>query len=112
MNIIGSQTNQQINSIIPNNEIYRYFLYLQMTLSYELLHSMASGGTATFNLNTGNFAKIEIIKPSSMVLEEFHHLVEPEFNKIFSNQKQICTLQSLRDTLLSKLMSGEIRVAI
>ena len=83
-----------------------------MKSSYDELHAMASGGTATLNLNTGNFSKMEIIKPDSDILEIFHKLVEPKFNKIFSNQKQIRTLESLRDTLLPKLMSGEIRVAI
>ena len=110
MNVIESQTNQQINSIIPNKDIYRYFLYLYMQSSYDELHAMASGGTATLNLNTGNFSKMEIINPNPDILEEFHNLVEPKFNKIFSNQKQIRTLQSLRDTLLPKLMSGEVRV--
>jgi type I restriction enzyme S subunit len=81
-----------------------------MQSSYDELHAMAGGGTATLNLNTGNFSKMEIINPNSDILEEFDNLVEPKFNKIFSNQKQIRALQSLRDTLLPKLMSGEIRV--
>ncbi len=111
MNIIQSQTNQQINSIIPTQENHRYFLFLLMKSSYDLLHSMASGGTATLNLNTGNFSKMMILKPYNDVLDNFHNLVEPEFNKIYSNQKQIRALQSLRDTLLPKLMSGEVRMA-
>jgi type I restriction enzyme S subunit len=36
--------------------------------------------------------------------------VEPYFDKIFINQIQIRTLEKLRDTLLPKLMSGEVRV--
>ena len=111
MNIVESQTNQQINSIIPSKDVYRYFLYLYMKASYDELHAMASGGTATLNLNTGSFSKTEVIKPNLNILEKFHNMVETKFNKIFSNQKQIRTLQSLRDTLLPKLMSGEVRIA-
>jgi len=110
MNIIESQTNQQINSIVPKEEYYRYFLYLFMKSSYDLLHAMASGGTATLNLNTGNFQKMEVLRPNDTTLNDFHILVEPQFNKIFANQKQIKTLENTRDTLLPKLMSGEVRI--
>jgi len=112
INIIESQTNQQINSIIPKEDNYRYYLYLFMKLSYDLLHAMASGGTATLNLNTGNFQKMNILKPNDKSLDDFHTLVEPQFNKIFANQQQIKTLENLRDTLLPKLMSEEVRVKI
>ena len=112
MNIIESQTNQQINSTIPNKDIYRYFLYLFMQSSYDLLHAMASGGTATLNLNTGDFSKMEILKPDDETLQKFHQIVEPTFDKIFINSKQIQILENLRDTILPKLLSGEIRVDI
>ena len=110
MNIIESQTNQQINSIIPKQENFRYFLYLYMKSSYDLLHAMASGGTATLNLNTGDFKKMGVMKPDEGTLDNFHALVEPQFNKIFKNQQQIKTLENMRDTLLSKLISGEVRI--
>ena len=110
MNAFESQTNQQINSIIPNKEIYRYYLYLVMNNLKEELAALASGGTATLNLNTGNFSRIMILYPQDKKLENFHNLVKPLFEKIFANQTQIRTLETLRDTLLPKLMSGEVRV--
>ena len=112
INAKESQTNQQINSIIPQKDYYRYFLYLTMKSSYDLLHSMASGGTATLNLNTGNFSKIPVQYPGDNVLVAFQREVEPYFDKIFINQTQIRTLEKLRDTLLPKLMIGEVRVSI
>ncbi|MHA1280131.1 MAG: restriction endonuclease subunit S [Candidatus Helarchaeota archaeon] len=110
MNILESQTNQQINSIIPKKPEYRHFLFLHMRRSTDLLTAMASGGTATLNLNTGNFSKIIVNFPGEDLLFNFHNLIEPVFNKIFNNQSQIKTLEKLRDTLLPKLMSGEVRV--
>ena len=107
---VECQTNQQINSIIPRKDEYRYYLYLQMKSSYDLLHAMASGGTATLNLNTGNFSKIEVLLPEEEELKEFHNKVEPIFDKIYKNEQQIRTLEKMRDTLLPKLMSGEIKV--
>ena len=76
----------------------------------EELVAMASGGTATLNLNTGNFKKIPILLPSDEELNAFHKEVKAFFDKIYTNQTQIRTLTSLRDTLLPKLMSGEVRV--
>lgn len=106
-----SQTNQQINSIVPEKDEYRYFLFLFMKSSYDLLHAMASGGTATLNLNTGNFSTIAIPFPGDTLLEDFHKIATPIFQKIFKSQMQIRTLEKLRDNLLPKLMSGEVRVA-
>jgi len=110
MNTIESQTNQQINSIIPKKDHYRYFLYLTMKSSYDLLNSMASGGTATLNLNTGDFANIPTLYPGNDTLIAFQGSVETYFNKIFANQSLINSLETLRDTLLPKLMSGAVRV--
>ena len=45
-------------------------------------------------------------------VQEFNHLVTPNFSKINQNKKQIQTLEKLRDNLLPKLMSGEVRVAL
>lgn len=109
MNAFPSQTNQQINSIIPDDQ-YRYYLYCEMKNSYDLLHAMASGGTATLNLNTGNFSKIPVLQPDEETIEKFNEIVSPKFDKIFENQTQIRTLTALRDTLLPKFMSGEVRV--
>jgi type I restriction enzyme S subunit len=107
-----SQTNQQINSIIPKKVFYQYYLYLFMKNFSELLIAMASGGTATLNLNTGDFSKIEVVLPDENILKNFHNIVEPIFEKIFENQRQIRTLEKLRDTLLPKLMSGKLRVTL
>jgi type I restriction enzyme S subunit len=48
--------------------------------------------------------------PSDEELNAFHKEVKAFFDKIYTNQTQILTLTALRDTLLPKLMSGEVRV--
>lgn len=110
MNAKTAQTNQQINSIIPDKDIYRYFLYLKMLTMKDELLAMASGGTATDNLNTSDFSNIDIVIPPETLLGEFDDRVSSMFEKIFINQTQIRTLAQLRDTLLPRLMSGEVRV--
>lgn len=110
MNVIESQTNQQINTIVPSKEIYRYYLFLYMKNSFDLLQAMGSGGTATLNINTSSFSKMDIEKPDDVILENFSNEVSPYFEKIVLNNTQIKTLERMRDSLLPKLMSGDVRV--
>ena len=110
MNAIESQTNQQINSVVPNNEQYRYYLYCWFKLMYDELNTMASGGTATLNLNTGDFSRMGIPLPDDDAIKEFHLRVKPIFSKIKSNQQQIHTLSTQRDILLHSLMGGVVKV--
>ena len=110
MNVVGSQTNQQINSIIPHKDEYRYYIYLFMKSSKNLLKAMAKGGTVTMNLNTANFAKLVLPTANEEHIYKFHNVVKRIFEKIFSNQTQIRTLAKLRDILLPKLMKGILRI--
>jgi type I restriction enzyme S subunit len=48
--------------------------------------------------------------PPPPILQSFHSLVDPLFQKIILNQKQIMTLRKIRDTLLPLLVSGKLRV--
>jgi len=111
MNAFDSQTNQQINTIMPSKDCERYFLFLLLRNMTNDLFARASGGTATDNLNTGDFSRIEISMPPEKIIQKFDNLVKEFFAKIYINQTQIRTLTRLRDTLLPKLMSGEVTVA-
>jgi len=71
---------------------------------------MASGGSATLNLNTGNFSKIEILSPSYSVANAYYNSVDPLFQKMLANDVESKSLTNLRDALLPKLLSGELRV--
>lgn len=110
MNIYQAQTNQQINSIIPKQDHYRYFLFQSMRLMKDDLDILASGGTATANLNTGDFSKIELGYSGEELLKKFHDQVSPYYEKILFNTHQIGLLERYRENLLPKLMSGEVRV--
>ena len=105
-----SQTNQQINSIIPNENYFREFLYFTLTKMKNYLNDLGSGGTATLNVNTSTFSNIELVKPKEDIIKDFHKLSNPIFEKVLQNNTQIQTLTKTRDELLPKLMSGEIRV--
>ena len=106
-----SQTNQQINSIVPRHPQYTTYLYFQMRAKDKEFHDLASGGSATLNMNTSTFSKVSVLNPAFNVLEKFSVNVEPLFSEILVRQKQSALLSEARDTLLPKLLSGELSVA-
>ena len=103
-----SQTNQQINTIIPKSESYLEFLYLALKTIKNDLMLIGSGGSTTLNINTSIFSNIEILVPGEEVIDKFHKLANPMFNKILQINKENQKLVALRDLLLPKLMRGEI----
>lgn len=106
----NSQTNQQINSIVCKDEISPYFIYFSMLNISEFICTLGSSGSTTSNLNKGQFSKIKLIIPSCEIMKEFDKITSPIFKQIKGNQIESQMLTEVRDTLLPKLMSGEIEV--
>ncbi len=106
-----SQSNQQINSIVPKEEISAYYIYLLMQTLSETINKLGQSGSTIVNLNKTQFGKIQVTIPSKQVLRDFDFLCKPLFEMILSNQKETIKLAKLRDTLLPKLMSGELDVS-
>jgi len=105
-----SHTNQQINSIICNDNCSPFWCYLAMiSLRHEIITGGA-GGSATLNLNKSEFSKLQVIKPNQVAMWKFHKIVEPFLSLILSNELENIKLADIRDSLLPKLLSGEIRV--
>ncbi len=100
--------NQAICALIPNEQYPYTFLYIFTKLNKDYIESLAMG-SAQQNISQVIIKDIEILAPNLRILE-FHHSIEPSFLKIRANISQINTLTQLRDTLLPKLMSGEVRV--
>src|SRR5699024_3227148 len=104
---VPSQTNQQINSVIPYEED-TYFLYLTLKNMSNLIKELGSGGSTTLNLNKTQFSKIKITYPIQGIREKFNEKIESLFSKILCLQKENQTLINMRDTILTKQLSGEI----
>jgi type I restriction enzyme S subunit len=91
-------------SIFSNEFLYLFF----KSIRPELLQ--LGNGSIFTNLKTDILKEFELPIPDSKSLSEFDNLIKPTLNKLYSNTVQIRTLTALRDTLLPKLMSGEVRV--
>lgn len=110
INPFDCHTNQQINSIVPKDTNSRYYLFHALKEMKYILESIGSGGSATLNVNTSVFSQIEIVIPSQEIFIKHFQSVNPVFEKMLANQKEIQTLTQLRDTLLPKLMNGEKQI--
>lgn len=106
---VASHTNQQINTILPKVEDL-YFLYLDLKRKRNLIRELGSGGSTTLNLNKTQFGKINIINCGKREKMNFNKICEPLFSKILLLQKSNIYLAKLRDSLLPKLLSGEIEL--
>ena len=94
-------------TLIPKTEIISAkYLYLWL----KQLHIIGTGTTQQ-QLTVPDFQKTEILVPSKEIVTLFTATVEPIFEKIWANQNENEKLSSLRDTLLPKLMSGELDVS-
>ncbi|MEM2145016.1 MAG: restriction endonuclease subunit S [Candidatus Jordarchaeaceae archaeon] len=91
-------------------ECLRFYLYLYLKHTQEE-NSTFANGVNVLHLNTNLFMRNKLIlMPPEPILEKFHALVEPLFQKIALNQKQILVLRKVRDTLLPLLVFGKLRV--
>mgnify|MGYP000825717844 FL=1 len=93
-------------SIIPNKkELSAKYLYL-----WALTQNITGTGTTQQQLTVPIFRKTPISIPSDTKLKQFNSIADPLFSQIESNKKENIKLSTLRDTLLPKLMSGELSV--
>ena len=96
----------------PLESINRSYIYLGLTQSIviDYFAHIADGG-AYPAINPSVVADLECIIPPSKILEKFDSLAYSFIKKIGENDKSSRKLAKLRDTLLPKLMSGELRIA-
>ena len=87
-----------------------YALYRIQSLK-DAFQNFEAEGTVFGSINKDSFAGIEVIIPSADCIEKFEEIASPIDQKIFNNSTQIKTLSSFRDSLLPKLMKGEVRVS-
>jgi type I restriction enzyme S subunit len=92
-------------SKLCEKEYYDYFLLTALGLSNRNI------GTSQPLLTQGILNSIEVPIPHNSVMEQFNDTVSALFFKIEENKKESACLATLRDTLLPKLMSGELSVA-
>lgn len=90
---------------------YVFFSYVFLKINQEILFDKQEG-SAQPHVYPSHIMEIEMFKYPKSKIEMFEEEITPVFQKIKSNTIQIKTLTQLRDTLLPKLMSGEVKINI
>lgn len=103
-------TNQQINSIIPKEVYYRHYLFLNLRNRREELLQLGSSGSTMPIINKSTFSRINMLIPKKACLSEFDERVSTFLSKIERNLFEVNQLNMIRDTLLPKLISGELQL--
>ena len=88
---------------------HKYFYSVYFILKYSKLEEYNVGSTQPL-IRQSDIKGIGFVLPSELIMKKFEMTAEVLFSKIRANNSQIHTLEKLRDTLLPKLMSGEVRV--
>lgn len=108
---IDTCANQSVIGIIENEKIPSEFIYLLIKEEIENIISHQTGG-AQQHINKNNVDNYEFLLPPNNLLEDYKRRVSPMFKQIAKNCFENQTLAQIRDFLLPKLMSGEIRVPL
>ena len=101
-------TNQGFKSLVPK-KAGTCFLYCFLKYVTPEIENKSTG--STFKEASGSLMKsLQVIMPEQKVFEDFETIVSPLFTRIESLEKENSRLSLLRDTLLPRLMSGELEV--
>ena len=92
----------------------KYYLFNAIKeLSKRQYWEGVSGGSTRPTINLADVKNVKLIYPSNKyIMKKYHEKVDYFYKLIEHNQEQNITLSKIRDLLLPKLMSGEIRVLI
>jgi type I restriction enzyme S subunit len=103
--------NQGYIAFLPRAEFSNYFMYNWLKLNMKSIIGAANGSTF-LEISKSAFRQLQTPIPDQNTLKSFDELITPVFKKLLNNIVHIQTLSELRDKLLPKLMSGEVRVKL
>lgn len=101
--------NQSCYGVVGANGFPSFYTYYSVKNMVTQLQANAHGSVFD-TITTDTFSSVKVVKPIIEISNQFDKTVENMMNKISNNLLENQTLVEIRDTLLPKLMSGEIRV--
>lgn len=106
---VPTAINQGFIAIPPGGELTAAYLLFWTRFNMDTIKGRA-GGTTFAEISKAAFRPIPVVVPPQGRLGEFERVVGPLIDRIVANARESVTLTDLRDTLLPKLISGELRV--
>ena len=107
---VESQTNQQINSIIPNSGIPCEWLFFRIDSEIHQIKSRSGIGSVFSNLNKSDFSSLETIFASKDLHEKFSEIAAPMLLEIETTTRAIQKLVELRTVILNGLVSERLKL--
>ncbi len=101
--------NQRVGMFVEKVKFANHFLFILLSSSeFQSILQNNSQGSAQPNISSTAIENINMTLPPIHIIEKFGEIVNPFFETILQNEKETQTLIILRDSLLPKLMKGEI----
>ena len=105
--------NQHIFNVCLHSESERYFVYYQLkhlrSTFAEIARDKQTTGLGHFT--AADMKRLMVFKPTAALLEQFNETVSALYSRSYDNRLATKTLTKFRETLLPKLISGELRIA-
>jgi type I restriction enzyme, S subunit len=109
--MIDSYVNQSVVALAANQHVISdLYLYFDLERRYEQFRQMSDSQSSRGSLTTRLLANLNVIVPPRELIKEFDENVRPLVNRIRVALEENVCLSGLRDILLPKLLSGEIRL--
>ena len=103
--------NEHVFKLDFGNKGYNAFCYFYFWTDYVMKYLNAQGGKAAIpGINRQDIENIQIYAPENELVKRFGDIVLPSIRQILFNCKESRRLAQLRDTLLPRLMSGELNI--
>ena len=101
--------NQGFIAMKPRTGVPNLFLLLWARAAHEDILARANGSTF-LEISKANFRPLRVVGPPLAVLDAFDRIARPLYERIVSIVRESSALAAMRDTLLPKLISGELRM--
>ena len=95
--------------MLPNGTLPPLYLLYWCKNNMDLINARANGSTF-MEISKKAFRPIQLIVPSEATVRAFLQILDVLFDRLTENEKQSQTLTTLRDTLLPRLISGQLRL--
>lgn len=105
--------NQHIFRVVPNAEQERSFVLLTLKYLMPVFAEIARNKQTTGlgHVTVADLKRLKAVRPCNILLEKWNELVDPLIEQAFIVEQKAQTLVSIRDSMLPRLISGQLRVS-
>ena len=109
INEVPVAVNQGFITLVPREKVGNMFLLHWCYAFLDEIISRANGSTF-LEISKGNFRKIMLVLPPKPIMDRYQTSVDSIYERVLQNERECCAIIEQRNTILPKLISGELRV--